>query len=780
MQDLSGPQESSGTSGSSWRSPGRSLWRPAFIVVGYLLSWFALNVATEHLRGELEVSLWYPPSGLSFALLLIFGVRYAPAMVLTTLAQYLLHRGGTEYPVWLLLSLPVAYTAVYVGAAMLLMNAIKIDPRLLRLRDILYFVGIGCLVAPFVASMVAVAGYAAGGQVPPNEFVINVLGGGAGEATGVGVLTTLLFIGLRPFPSLWSFGPDEPAEGFSLPARREIPEIVGQTVVLAAALFVAYGTNRGVRLDFAYLVFLPLIWVALRSDLSRTMLCVLIINVGAVLLVGGAVENTNPILIQFGLTTLTLVGVLLGGLLTERRETSERLAREASRDRLTGLYNRPSFSPLLSKTATRRSGKGFMVLAVDLDRFADINNALGHRIGDRLLIAVGERLEAFVPKRSDEEPNEHATEYSAQEQTARIGGDVFALLVDRIGSSEEAERETRRLLTELARPYEICGGEVYTTASAGVVVETESGIKDRDMEDLLRDADIALQTAKSQGYSRCAIFDRLMGEAANRRLTLSVDLRRAIERNELTLHYQPIFSFSTDEVVGAEALVRWEHPEKGLLSPEEFIPLAEQGGQIVPVGEWVLKEACSWAKQWQEKHPSMPFVTISVNLSPKQLERPGLSGEVAAILKETGLAPGLLVLEVTESAVVTGAGRTLDTLKNIRKLGVRLAVDDFGTGYSSLSYLNRFPLDIVKLDRSFIGRLSQENPSQESSADERLVSGAVDLAHSQNLAVVAEGVENAIQLVRLRELGCDMVQGYCLAEPLPHETAWAFMENNLK
>ncbi|MGB3633499.1 MAG: diguanylate cyclase, partial [Rubrobacteraceae bacterium] len=495
------PGESQEQSGISNSLRG-SLKRPALIVTGYLLLWFVLNLVTEHVQGELAVSLWYPPAGLSFAFLLICGIRYAPAVVLTALVQYLLHRGGPEYPVWLLLSLPVLYTAVYVGATVLLMRGIKIDPRLPRMRDLLYFVGIGCLAAPFVASAVAVTGYAIVGQVPWNEFVINVLGGAAGEATGVGVLTTLLIIAMRPFPQLWSFGPDEALRGFSLPKRQEIPEVLGQTLLLAVTLFVAYGTDRGVRLDFAYLVFLPLIWVALRSNLARTLVCVLVINVGAVLLIGGPVEGTNPILIQFGLVTLTIVGLLLGGLVTERQETSERLVREASHDHLTGLPSRTLFSDALSDELSHpsddrsdnSSSGGFAVLAVGLDQFANVTNAFGHETGDRVLVAVAERLYGFA----DEAASAEASTMLSTVRVARTGEDAFAVLIEGVNSDSQAGSLAERLLEELALPYEIEGPKtpatevyatkVYATASAGVVVVGEAS---EETNNLLRDAHTA-------------------------------------------------------------------------------------------------------------------------------------------------------------------------------------------------------------------------------------------------------------------------------------------------
>ena len=369
-------------------------------------------------------------------------------------------------------------------------------------------------------------------------------------------------------------------------------------------------------------------------------------------------------------------------------------------------------------------------------------------------------------------------------RVARTGDDTFAGLVEGVVSEGRARELSEKLLEELARPYEIEGREVYATASAGVVMVGETP---EEAEDLLRDAYTALQSAKVKGTSRYVIFDRVVGEAAKERLALDTDLRRAVEQEEFVLHYQPVFSLQTDTVVGVEALVRWEHPERGLLPPAEFIALAEQSGVIVPLGEWILREACTWAKGQRGRHPSKPPVIISVNLSAKQLEHPGFPGRLEAVLEETGLDPHALVLEITESALVDNTDSIYETLHDSMKNGVRLAVDDFGTGYSSLAYLGRLPIDIVKIDRSFISKLADGSSVQDDSgesfekrsANEKLVSGIIDLAHGQNLTVVAEGVENILQLERLRKTDCDMVQGYWFSKPLADGEIVALIRSNL-
>lgn len=347
-----------------------------------------------------------------------------------------------------------------------------------------------------------------------------------------------------------------------------------------------------------------------------------------------------------------------------------------------------------------------------------------------------------------------------------------------VGSYPKTDHMAERLLEDLARPYEIDEREVYATASAGIVV-VEDKITE-DTEDLLRYADTALQAAKAGGHSRYVIFDEAMREAAEWRIALDTDLRKATEWEEFVLYYQPLLSLHTNTIVGVEALVRWKHPQRGLLPPGQFIAHAEQSGLIVPIGEWVLREACRWAKTWRERHLSEPPVTVSVNLSAKQMEHPGLFDEIEATLEETGLDPRSLILEITEGVLADGAESISGALGSIKAYGIRLAVDDFGTGYSSLSYLSRFPVDIVKIDRSFVGNLPQKSPGQEASADEKLISGIIDLAHGQEMAVVAEGVESTYQLEQLREMECDMIQGYCFSRPLPDEETIALMENRLR
>jgi EAL domain-containing protein (putative c-di-GMP-specific phosphodiesterase class I) len=307
-------------------------------------------------------------------------------------------------------------------------------------------------------------------------------------------------------------------------------------------------------------------------------------------------------------------------------------------------------------------------------------------------------------------------------------------------------------------PVRLEGREVFTTVSIGVALST---INHDRPEHLLRDADVALYRAKAQGKARHAIFDPSMDAQAMERLELETDLRHAVERDELRVHYQPIVDLESGRLCEVEALIRWQHPERGMIPPLQFIPLAEETGLIIPIGRWILAEAARQTRQWQEEHPSLPPLTLSVNLSARQLQHPRLIEEISEVLAETGLDPASLRLEITESVVMEDAESTSVTLLRLKQLGIELAIDDFGTGYSSLSYLNRFSVDAVKIDRSFVSQIGT------SSRDATIIRAIIALSKSLQLSVTAEGIESTEQLQQLRELGCNRGQGYLLAKPQP-------------
>ena len=447
-------------------------------------------------------------------------------------------------------------------------------------------------------------------------------------------------------------------------------------------------------------------------------------------------------------------GVLFN--ITERKVLEEQLQRQALHDTLTGLPNRALFSDRLQHAVarTQRRGGKVAVLFMDLDNFKVINDSLGHNAGDELLVGVTGRLRASL---------------RPEDTAARLGGDEFAILLVDLNNVDEATLVAERIGDKLRAPFELAHRETFVTASIGVAISGTTGTPRRP-EELLRHADLAMYRAKHSGKARYAIFEEAMSARAMERLELSNDLRRALEREEFAVHYQPQVSLATGKTMGFEALVRWEHPERGQLLPARFIPLAEETGLIVPIGQWVLREACYQAKEWNRQYPSDPSLIVCVNLSAKQLRDPNLYRVVGQILEESGLEPGSLELEITESVAMEDAPATAAALEELHTLGVRVIIDDFGTGYSSLSYLEKFPMDYIKIDRSFVGELEGESGSRV------LVKVMIDLVHTLGLEVIAEGVETTGQFERLREMGSDIAQGRYFSRPLPSEAAASLLE----
>jgi diguanylate cyclase (GGDEF)-like protein len=448
-------------------------------------------------------------------------------------------------------------------------------------------------------------------------------------------------------------------------------------------------------------------------------------------------------------------------------ELNARLQYDALHDRLTGLSNRALLSDRLTRCIQRAkrvaaAGGGFALLFLDLDRFKLVNDSLGHVVGDKLLKAVADRLLQCVRGvdavcRSTSEP-----------AVARLGGDEFTILLEDLRDpAADAARVAERIGRELARPCVIEGHEIVTSASIGIA---PGGPDYEQAEDLLRDADAALYRAKAAGKNRYAVFDASLHDGALARLTLENDLRHALPRNELLLHYQPIVALDSGSPVGFEALLRWRHPSRGMVSPAEFIPTAEDMGLIIPFGAWAMAEACRQLRQWQDGRPSAAApLTMSVNLSRRQLNDPDLVAHVRRVLAETGIPPSSVKLEITESTIMEDPARTCAVLAEIRALGVQLDMDDFGTGYSSLSCLNRFDLDGLKLDRGFIQAMCD---SREQLA---VIQTILLLARNLGMRVVAEGVETAEQVALLQGMECDQAQGYHFARPLAPEAAAAYL-----
>jgi diguanylate cyclase (GGDEF)-like protein len=432
--------------------------------------------------------------------------------------------------------------------------------------------------------------------------------------------------------------------------------------------------------------------------------------------------------------------------LDQRHSAEERLARQALYDAVTGLPNRVLLMDRVRHAlASGRVGDAapIAMLIIDLDRFKVINESLGHSTGDLLLGAVADRLQGSL---------------RPGDTVARFMGDEYGILLDQVTGPEEALIVAERVEGLLAAPFRLGGRDVFITASIGIAVGRPGA---SDAEDLLRDADIALNWVKARSTVRHAIFEPSMRADTVGRLDIENDLRQAVERNELRVFYQPVVDLTTDRITGFEALVRWQHPVRGLIPPMSFIPLAEETGLILPIGNWVLETACRQARAWHDEWPSEAPLTMSVNLSARQFAQPDLVDQVAAILESTGLPASALKLEITESVVMDESETGINALRALRALGCRLALDDFGTGYSSLSYLKSLPLDTIKIDRSFVAGLADDD------ANLPIVQAVIALAHGLGIDVTAEGIETAEQLASLRSLACDHGQGFLYARPLP-------------
>ena len=429
--------------------------------------------------------------------------------------------------------------------------------------------------------------------------------------------------------------------------------------------------------------------------------------------------------------------------ISERKRAEGLMAHQAFHDRLTGLPNRALFMDRLEHALVRslRDRATVGVLFLDLDRFKVVNDSLGHEVGDQLLVIAAQRLEACL------RPGDTA---------ARLGGDEFTVLLEGVADEREAIQVAERFAAQFEPAFEVGGRGVFVTASIGIALGSPGH---RRPTDLLREADIAMYRAKSSGKASYAVFDAAMGASAVQRLELETDLHRAIEREELRLEYQPEIELTGGTIVAMEALVRWRHPERGLVPPAEFIPVAEETGLILPLGRWVLERACRQGLVWHERLGSAA-PTVSVNLSVKQFQRPDIVEEIAGVLCDVGLPPGHLTLELTETVMMGDAESNTATLRRLKELGVRLAIDDFGSGYSSLGYLKRFPVDELKIDRAFVGGVGRDPE------DTAIVEAVSGLAHRLGMRVTAEGVETAGQLARVREMGCDLGQGYHFSPPL--------------
>jgi diguanylate cyclase (GGDEF)-like protein/PAS domain S-box-containing protein len=442
--------------------------------------------------------------------------------------------------------------------------------------------------------------------------------------------------------------------------------------------------------------------------------------------------SRGQVILGSGRRLVRVIGTVLD--ITDRKMAEEALQHQAFHDALTG-----------------RQDKSVAVLFLDLDNFKVVNDSLGHAQGDALLAIVAQRLRDCL---------------RAADTGARLGGDEFTVLLEDVTCEAEAIAVAERIARAVRAPVVLQGREVVVSASIGIAIGPPRGAG----TDLMREADLAMYRAKVNGKARCALFDPHLEVRAMERLELETDLRHALVRGEFRVHYQPIVSLEQETVAGVEALVRWEHPERGLVQPLAFIPVAEETGLIIPIGKWVLEQACQQSRLWQLEFPRERPLCISVNLSARQLQHPDLVADVARAVRDAGMDPATLELEITESVVMQDAEATDATLRALKAIGIRLAIDDFGTGYSSLSYLKRFPVDTLKIDRSFIDGLGSD------SQDTAIVHSVAALARALDLSVTAEGVETTAQHLLLQQLGCDLAQGYLYARPVPAAELTALLD----
>ena len=444
--------------------------------------------------------------------------------------------------------------------------------------------------------------------------------------------------------------------------------------------------------------------------------------------------------------------------ITDRKSMEKQLLHDALHDALTGLPNRALFMDRLEQQLKRSQNNDsylFAVLFLDLDRFKVVNDSVGHLIGDKLLIEIARRLEKSI---------------APTDTVARLGGDEFTILLENISNKSEATLVAESIYQTLSFPFSIEGYELFSTASIGIAL---SSVGYENPEDILRDADLTMYSAKEQGKARYEVFDNSLRDRALQRLEVETDLRRALERNEFEVYYQPITSLKLGILSGFEALVRWNHPTKGRIQPGDFIPICEETGLILPLSNWLLKEACQTTRNWQLKYPEHPAIRMSVNLSAQQFCESHLINEVEKVLKETGLSGEFLKLEITEGTLIDNIDVVTDIILHLRKKQIQFSIDDFGTGYSSLSYLHRFPVDTIKIDRSFVSQMQAEENSA-------IVKAIVTLAHMLDMDVIAEGIETTAQLAQLRLLQCEYGQGFFFSKPLNKDQAEALIASSPK
>ena len=522
------------------------------------------------------------------------------------------------------------------------------------------------------------------------------------------------------------------------------------TILISSAITSLRNTSLFAIFNFLTLVLVPIILPSVSlTYVTLTLLSTVVISI--VILVFAHHRN---LLEKDRLLEMSQLNKMLEAELTERKLTEDRLAYMSVHDPLTDLPNRVLFLDRLShamERAKRHKDFHYAVFFLDLDRFKVVNDSMGHNVGDKLLVEIAHRLSACM---------------RAEDTVARLGGDEFVILLEELEDTEDALQIAERIQNKLALPYDLDGHMVFVFTSMGIVL---SGAYYERPDDVMRDADIAMYRAKGQGLGRYKIFDPAMLDRAMTRLEMETDLRNALENQEFVVHYQPILNMASRRIVGFEALVRWQHPTKGLIPPAEFIPTAEETSLIIPLGYWILDEACRQIQAWNVQYSPDPPLTINVNLSTRQCEHPDLAKKISDILRKNKMDASLLKLELTESLIIKDSELITGMLSKLRDLGIQVQIDDFGTGYSSLSYLHTLPIDTLKIDRSFISRLGGKNNGLE------IVRTILSLAHNLGMKVIAEGVETDEQFTKLEAMDCEYMQGFLFSRPVDSLEAGALL-----
>jgi diguanylate cyclase (GGDEF)-like protein len=704
-------------------------------VIYYLAARLSLRLA---LVGHQVTPIWLP-TGIAVVALLLFGTRLWPGL---TVGAFLVNApigpsllgaagiavGNTFAPV----------LAVY------LLRKVGFRKELERLRDVVAMVFLAALLGMSVSATFGATILMLSGSVPASGIVSTWSVWWAGDAMGVLVFAPFL-LSLRG-TSVYCAKPWR--------RRAEAVALLGGTVLIAHIVLRS-------RLKIEFLVFPALGVTAWRLGQRGTATAALLTSgiaiwaaVNGLGVFAGESLSEKMLTLQVFNASVALLSFVLAAVRTERLEhvaerkrAQDELVRQALHDPLTGLANRTLFMDRLTQALARsnRHPGTLAVMFLDLDRFKLINDSLGHSVGDHVLMCMAQRLREAL---------------RIEDTASRFGGDEFVVLCEDVQNEEDAIVIADRLALAMAQPMSMDAGSVVVTTSIGIAVANP---KTDSAEDLVRNADSALYRAKERGRARFELFDHRMRTRAVKRLTIENELRRAIDQGELRVYYQPLVVVAEPRVVALEALARWAHPQRGLLGPAEFIPVAEETGLIVPIGTWVLEEVCQQSARWQEANEREEPLTIAVNLSTQQLARPQFEDVVEGILTKTRMAPTNLSLEITESVLMETSPAIHTTVRALRDLGVRFAIDDFGTGYSSLAYLKAIEVDTLKVDRSFVDGLGHEH------GDTEIVNAIVNLAHSLRLTAVAEGVETVDQLEYLRLVGCDVAQGYYFAKPAPAE-----------